>query len=239
MGIVREKEELKEPEKRLVEIQESKEDSNDEKEVSNEMENEQNDTVEEPVLRESRRERRKPDFYREWANSVRLVDEEPTTVNGDLSSSENLKWKIAMEREMQSIHDNDVWDLVELPNQRKAIGCKWVFKRKIGADGSVERYKAHLVAQGFSQQHGLDYDETFSPVVRFESLRTVIALAVQNNLYLQQMDFTSAFLNGNLEEEVYMKQPEGFVEKGKENLVCKLKHSLYGLKQSPRSCTPN
>ena len=90
------------------------------------------------------------------------------------------------------------------------------------------------MAQGFSQKYGLDYDETFSPVVRFESLRTVIALAMQNGLKLHQMDVTTAFLNGELQEEVYMKQPEGFVAKSQEGLVCKLKRSIYDLKQSPR-----
>ena len=124
--------------------------------------------------------------------------------------------------------------MVELPKDRKAVGSKWVFKLKTDADGSVERHKARLVAQGFSQKHGLDYDERFSPVIRFESLRTVIALAVQNGLKLHQMDVTTAFLNGELEEEVYMRQPDGFVTEGQEHLVCKLKRSIYGLKQSPR-----
>ena len=104
----------------------------------------------------------------------------------------------------------------------------------MGADGTTERYKARLVAQGFSQKRGLDYDETFSPVVRMESVRTMIALAAKNNLLLHQMDVTTAFLNGTLEEEVYMKQPEGFATKGKKHLVCMLKKSIYGLKQSPR-----
>ena len=98
----------------------------------------------------------------------------------------------------------------------------------------MERYKARLVAQGFSQKYGQDYDETFSPVVRFESLRMIIALSVQRCLKVHQMDVTTAFLNGELNDEVYMKQPEGYVVKGKENLVCKLKKSIYGLKQSPR-----
>lgn len=109
-----------------------------------------------------------------------------------------------------------------------------MFKVKTGVDGSVERFKARLVAQGCSQKFGVDYDETFCPVVRFESLRMMVALAVQNQLQLHQMDVTTAFLNGELKEEVYMKQPEQFVEKGKEQLVCKLKRSIYGLKQSPR-----
>ena len=135
---------------------------------------------------------------------------------------------------MESLHVNEVWDLVELPKDKKTVGSKWVFKTKRSANGTVERHKARLVAQGYSQRYGQDYDETFSPVVRFESLRTVIALAVQNGLKLCQMDVTTAFLNGELKEEVYMKQPEGYAIKGKENLVCKLKKSIYGLKQSPR-----
>ena len=124
-----------------------------------------------------------------------------------------------------------MWDLVELPEGRKTVGSKWVFKLKHNADGVMERHKARLVAQGFSQKHGLDYDERFSPVVRFESLRTVIALSVQNSLKLLQMDVTTAFLNGELEEEG---QPDGFIAKGQEGFVCKLKRRVYGLQQSPR-----
>ena len=114
------------------------------------------------------------------------------------------------------------------------MGCRWVYKKKIGSDGSIERYKARLVDKGYSQQYGQDYDETFSPVVRFESLRTLLALAVQDGLCVQQLDITTAFLNGELQEEVYMEQPECFMVRGKEGLVCKLKHSLYGLQQAPR-----
>ena len=107
-------------------------------------------------------------------------------------------------------------------------------KLKTDSDGKVERHKARLVAQGFSQKFGLDYDETFCPVIRFESFRALIALAAQNGLILHQMDVTTAFLNGELEEVVFMKQPEGFVVQGQEHLVCRLKKSIYGLKQSPR-----
>ena len=135
---------------------------------------------------------------------------------------------------MKSLRENDVWDLEELPSSRSPVGSKWVFKLKTGADGSVERYKARLVAQGFSQKFGTDYDETFCPVVRMESIRTLIALAIQNGLKLHQIDVTTAFLNGELKEEVFMKQPEGFIVKGQEDLVCRLKRSIYGLKQSPR-----
>ena len=100
-----------------------------------------------------------------------------------------------------------------MPEGRKAIGSKWVFKVKYNGAGSVERHNARLDAQGFSQKYGVDYDETFSPVVRFESIRTVIALAVEKGLKLHQMDVNTAFLHGELEEEVYMRQPQGFVAK--------------------------
>ena len=147
---------------------------------------------------------------------------------------ETDKWMEAMEREMASLKANDVYDLVELPKDRNVVGSKWVYKRKVKADGSVEKFKSRLVAQGFSQKAGQDYDETFSPVIWFESIRSIIAMAVLNEMMLHQMDVISAFLNGDLEEEVYMTQPEGFKVKGKERLVCRLKHSLYGLKQTPR-----
>lgn len=184
-------------------------------------------------FRRSSRERRKTDFYGVRV-TVADASEDPTSLKEVLASTDKTKWVNAMEKEMESLHSNDVWDLVELPKDKKAVGSKWVFKTKKNANGTVERHKARLVAQGYSQQYGQDYDETFSPVVRFESLRTVIALAVQNDLKMHQMDVTTAFLNGELKEEVYMKQPEGYAEKGKEGLVCKLKKSIYGLKQSPR-----
>ena len=126
--------------------------------------------------------------------------------------------------EMESLHTHDVWELVGLPREQKAVRSKWVYKVKKNADGSVERCKARLVAQGFTQKFGIDYDETFCPVVRFESVRTVIALAVQYALKLHQIDVATAFLNGELKEEVYMKQPEGFETEGQEHLVCKLKN---------------
>ena len=184
--------------------------------------------------RTSARETKRPDYYGVRVYTVPELQKEPESVTDALSSSDKEQWKVAMQKEMDSIHSNDVWDLVKLPKGRKPGGNKWVFKRKTGADGTIERYKACLVAQGFSQRHGLDYDETFSPVIRFESVRSLVAISIQKGFKLHQLDVTAAFLNGHLEEEVYMKQPEGFVVKGKEHLVCRLKHSLYGLKQSPR-----
>ena len=188
----------------------------------------------EPVLRRSKRERRPPDYYVEQSYIANDQLKEPATVEEALVSPDKAKWLNAMEKEMDSLHANDVWNLVELPEDRKAVGSKWVFKLKVGADGSVERHKAQFVAQGFSQKFGSDYDETFCLVVRLESLRTVIALAVQNGLKIHQVDVTTAFLNEELLEEVNMKQPKGFIVKGQEHLVCRLKRSIYGLKQSPR-----
>ena len=181
-----------------------------------------NETTE-PVLSRPERERRPPDYYGEWGTITSTDLNEPKTVKEALASPDKAKWMTAMDRELESLRIHDVWDLVELPKDRKAVGSKWVFKLKMNADGSVERYKARLVAQGFTQKFGVDYDETFCPVVCFESVRTVIALAVQNGLKLHQMDVATAFLNGELKEEVYMKQPEGFVTKGQEHLVCRLK----------------
>ena len=151
-----------------------------------------------------------------------------------MSSPEREKWKDAKEKEIRSIKANEVWELVELPKGKKTIGCKWVYKRKVDVNGSVERYKAHLVAKGYSQQYELDYNENFSPVTRFESLQRLLALAVQDYLHVHQMDVTTAFLNGKLKEEVYMDQPDEFIIQGKESIVCKLKHKLYGLKQAPQ-----
>lgn len=133
---------------------------------------------------------------------------------------------------MASLIENKTWDLVQLPDDRKAVGCKWTFKLKKKPDGSIVRYKARLVAQGFSQKHGLDYDEVFAPVVRHETLRTLLAVAGERKLIVKHYDVKTAFLYGDLEEIIYMKQPEGF-ENG--NYVCKLNKGLYGLKQSARN----
>ena len=139
-----------------------------------------------------------------------------------------------MKSEIDSLHTNKVLDLTELPKDHKTIGSKWVFKRKYDADGNKEYDKAQLVAQGFHQKHRVDYNETFCPVVKFDSLRTIIALAAKHDLKLHQLDITTALLNGKLKEEIYLKQPEGFEIKHKIHLVYKLKRSLYSLKQSPR-----
>jgi len=187
-----------------------------------------------PVLtREFTRETRKPDYYSFWVNTA-LLQKEPQTTKEALDCSEKEHWKGAMQNEMYSIYSNDVWDLVELPVNRKTLGSKWVFRKKTKVDGTIERFKAQLVAQGFSQKQGLDCDETFSPVIRFEMLCSLVVVAIQKCLKFHQLDITAAFLNGRLDEEVFRNQPEEFVVKGKEHFVCRLKQSLYGLKQSPR-----
>ncbi|KAK1418428.1 hypothetical protein QVD17_27572 [Tagetes erecta] len=162
-----------------------------------------------------------------------------TTLNKSVepkSSKEAFKdinWVNAMNKEMEALNRNQTWDLVDLPPGRKAIGCKWVYKIKHDPSGAISRYKARLVAKGFSQREGIDFDETFSPVVKMVTVRTVFSLAVQHNWPLYQLDVDNAFLYGDLNEEVYMKPPEGYYSSA-ETRVCKLKRSLYGLKQASR-----
>ncbi|BBH02980.1 transposable element gene [Prunus dulcis] len=143
-------------------------------------------------------------------------------------------WKEAINDEFQSIIQNNTWMLTNLPAGNKAIGCKWVFRKKLKPDGSIDKYKARLVAKGFTQKKGIDYFDTYSPVSRITTIRTLIALASVHNLVIHQMDVKTAFLNGDLDEEIYMEQPEGFIVKGQEHKVCKLVKSLYGLKQAPK-----
>uniref|UniRef100_A0A2N9GKI3 Integrase catalytic domain-containing protein n=1 Tax=Fagus sylvatica TaxID=28930 RepID=A0A2N9GKI3_FAGSY len=157
--------------------------------------------------------------------------EDPSTFQEAIESSEKDKWMEAMVEENESLSKNKTWELTELPKGKKPIGCKWVFKKKEAvSEKEGERFKARLVAKGYSQRHGIDYDEVFSPVVRHTSIRAVLALVADQDLELEQLDVKTAFLHGNLEEEIFMEQPEGFKQPGTENLVCRLKKSLYGLK---------
>ncbi|KAD4586033.1 hypothetical protein E3N88_23634 [Mikania micrantha] len=132
------------------------------------------------------------------------------------------------------ILQNHTWELVDLPPGCKPLGYRWIFKRKMKADGSIDKYKARLVIKGFRQKEGVDYFDTYSPVTRITSIRLVLAIAALRNLEVHQMDVKTAFLNGDLEEEIYMEQPEGFSAPGQEGKVCKLVKSLYGLKQAPK-----
>ena len=139
-----------------------------------------------------------------------------------------------MNEEMKSTHDNDVWDHVELPEGLKPIDCKWIFKTKRDSKGNKERYKARLVAKGFTQREGIDYNKTFSPVSLKDSFRFIMALVAHFDLKLHQMGVKTTFLNGEIDGIIYMEQPENFVTRDSKSMACKLKKSLYGLKQSPR-----
>ncbi|GJT92715.1 retrotransposon protein, putative, ty1-copia subclass [Tanacetum coccineum] len=159
---------------------------------------------------------------------------EPANYKAALLDPESDKWLNAMNVEMQSMKDNKVWVLVELPPNGKTVGSKWLFKKKTDMDGAVHTYKARLVAKGYTQTPGIDYEETFSPVADIRAIRILIAIAAYYDYEIWQMDVKTAFLNGYLNEEVYMEQPEGFVNPKYPNQVCKLKRSIYGLKQASR-----
>ncbi|GJT09221.1 DNA polymerase zeta catalytic subunit-like protein [Tanacetum coccineum] len=163
-----------------------------------------------------------------------IVNEEPQTYIAAMESSESPYWKEAIQSEIDAIVQNDTWKLVDLSSRHKPIGHKWIFKKKLKPDGTIEKYKAHLVAKGYHQKEGQDFFDTFSSVTRITSIRTLIAIAAIHNLVIHQMDVKTAFLNGELNEEIFMQQPEGFVVKGQERKVCKLVKSLYGLKQAPK-----
>ena len=135
--------------------------------------------------------------------------------------------------ENESLMDKTTWDLVQLPKNRQPLDCKWIFKIKRKVDGSLDKYKVTLVAKGYDQIEGLDYNETFSLVVRMATMRLLFPISVILNMELQQMDVKTAFLNGDLNEVLYMQQEE-FIHKEIQNLVCLLGKSIYGLNQSPR-----
>ena len=140
-----------------------------------------------------------------------------------------------MKSEMQSMYDNQVWTLFDPPEDLKTIGCKWVFKKKTDMDGNVHNFKARLLAKGFKQTHGIDYDETFSPVAMLKSIQILLAIAIYYDYEIWQMDVKTAFLNGNLLEDVYITQLEGFICPENSVKVCKLQRSIYGLKKASRS----
>jgi len=177
--------------------------------------------------------RRTRSYFRQEESMIGLLSViEPTTVDEALSDD---GWILAMQEELNQFQRNDVWDLVPKPLHKNIIGTKWVFRNKLNEQGEVIRNKARLVAQGYSQQEVIDYTETFAPVARLEAIRLLLSYAVNHGIILYQMDVKSEFLDGVIEEEVFVKQPPGFEDLKNPDHVYKLKKSLYGLKQAPRA----
>ncbi|KAL1193519.1 Retrovirus-related Pol polyprotein from transposon RE2 [Cardamine amara subsp. amara] len=142
-------------------------------------------------------------------------------------------WVEAMKEEMRSMKENNTWNMMRLPKGKKPVGCRWVYTIKYKSSGEIERYKARLVAKGYTQVYGEDYTETFAPVAKLHSVRILLSIAVNLSWDLWQMDVKNAFLQGELEEEVYMASPPGYDHEAGE--VCRLRKAIYGLKQSPRA----
>jgi hypothetical protein len=166
--------------------------------------------------------------------SLCTLDDTPTSITEAYASPDADDWKEAVPSEMDSILSNGTWELSELPFGCKPICCKWVFKKKLRPDGTIDKYKARLVAKGYTQKGGGDFFDTYSHVARMTTIRILLSLAASYGLIVHQMDVKTTFLNGELDEEIYMDQPDGFVVKGEEQKVCKLLKSLYGLKQAPK-----
>ncbi|GJS98763.1 zinc finger, CCHC-type containing protein [Tanacetum coccineum] len=164
------------------------------------------------------------------------IEEDPRTYNEAMQSRDAAFWKEAIDDEIGSIMENNTWCYIcgILPLVANPLVAIWILKRKMKVDGTIDKFKARLVIQGFRQKEGIDYFDTYAPVARITTIRLLLALAAIHNLVIHQMDVKTAFLNGDLDEEVYMKQPEGFVMPGNEHKVCKLVKSLYGLKQAPK-----
>jgi hypothetical protein len=156
---------------------------------------------------------------------------DPTSFEEAMRSAHSSKWLKAMKDEMRFMSANKVWDLEQIPNGAKTMGCKKVYKMKCDSKGNVERFKARLVVKSFTQREVIDYNETFSPVSCKDSFRIIMALVAHYDLELHQINVKATFLNGDLYENIYMAQPKGFVMEGKENMGCCLKKFIYGLKQ--------
>jgi len=163
-----------------------------------------------------------------------LNDPEPKSFAEAIQRPEGKKWKDAADTEMNQHRENGTFELVELPAGRTALDGKWVFKVKRGAENQITKYKARFVGKGFMQQFGIDYDQTYAGVVRASSVRTIFALTALFDHDIVQLDFVTAYLNSDLDEEIYVKQAPGYIQKGKEHLVYRVKKGLYGLKQSAR-----
>jgi hypothetical protein len=191
--------------------------------------NENNDVQEEP--RRSTRIKNVIDRFISYTSFKCATNKyfQPSTLKQALNCPDSEKWQLAMQEELTSLKKNETWSPANLPDDREAIGCKWVYQLKLDENNNIVKYKARLVAQGFKQKEGIDYDEVFAPVARTTSLRLLLSIAGIKKYIVTHIDVKSAFLNGKLDEVIYMKQPPGF-ENG--NFVLKLNKSLYGLKQA-------
>jgi hypothetical protein len=194
---------------------------------------EESEQEQDPVQQDtySLRDRSKIRNPERFAN-ISILNAEPESFEEATSSGNAEQWKQAMDEEIQSLKQNQTWTLVEPPKNQQVIDNRWVYKIKRNEDGSVQKYKARLVARGFRQVAGIDYNETFSPVTKFDSIRMILCVAASEKLILKQFDVKTAFLYGNIDEILYMQQPDGYQDGTKR--VCKLNRSLYGLKQASR-----
>ena len=159
---------------------------------------------------------------------------EPECFEEAMENADKQQWLHAMEDEMKSLYDNQIFELVKLPKGKRVLKNRWIYRLKQEESFSTPRYTTRLVVKGFSQKNGVDFEEIFLSVVKMSSIQTMLGVAVSLDLEIEQMDVKTAFLHGDLNEEIYMEQSEGFWVKGKEDYVCKLKKSLYGLKQALR-----
>jgi hypothetical protein len=166
----------------------------------------------------------------EQCDILLLDNDESMTYTKAMMGPNSEKWIRAIESEIESMHDNQVWNLVDPIDGVRPIGCKWVLKKKTNKDGNVHIYKARLVAKGFKQIHGIDYDETFSPITMLKFVWILLAIDAYFDYEIWQIDVKMALLNGNLTEEVYITQPKSFVNPKHAGKVCKLQKSIYGLK---------
>lgn len=173
---------------------------------------------------------------RRLINEINLIEneDEPQSYREAVTCKQKSFWIDAMKEELRSLQENETWNLVEAPKDRKPIGCKWVFKLKRNSVGKPLKYKARLVAQGFNQKYGIDYDQVFAPVAKQTTLRILLSVAAKKDMKVIHLDAKTAFLNGTLDETIYMKQPPGFLVEDQETQVCLLQKSIYGLKQSAR-----
>ena len=183
----------------------------------------------------TKRQRKPPTRYDEEsyiANDLTADIDEPVNIGEAWSAENSVNWKEATNSEYESLLKNNTWELVPPPNGKNIVGSRRVFKVKHCENGSVDRFKARLVAQGYSQSEVVDNQEVFSPVVRYTSIRSLLAVANICNCEIHQMDVHTAFLQGEHDEEIYMRQPEGYVEQDRPEYVCKLNKSIFGLKQA-------